>query len=163
MLNSDQKDRLQTLHSYEWVDEDDENQSKANLNELLGKIDSIEELWYTSFIIQWSPEEGDLEFFYTHPLCDKGLALFLYWALDPVDLYKINCDGELNSFQKSYWLILKKIEELYASNRYKEVIAFDPFKNGFRKKTDGIELIPEQLKQHTQGVEYDLNYNCVFG
>ena len=61
MLNSDQKDRLQTLHSYEWVDQDIESQSKTNLNELLGKIDSIEELWYASFIIQWSPEEGDLE------------------------------------------------------------------------------------------------------
>jgi len=160
MLTETQKKRLQYLHSYEWA----EGNEEENLKALLAKIDSHEELWFASFIIMWSPEEGDLKFFYTHSLCDRGLAMFLYWALGPMELYKAQNENKMDELQKSYFKVLKEIEGLLLSDHYSNgKIAFDPFKESWRKKEKGLELVPEELVNATEReMELSLNYNEVF-
>lgn len=163
MLTAPQKQRLQTLHAYAWADEDDVASQRPKLPELLGAIDSLEELWYASFIIQWEPENGDLEFFYTHRLCDLGLATFLYWALQPASLYTAQQQNKMDGFQASYWTVVKDIEEKILSGQYRdELIAFAPMTDLHQIDPRGLLLIPEELKRTTTGTHYGVDYSPVF-
>ncbi len=90
--------------------------------------------------------------------------MFLYWALNPVELYKAQSENKMNDFQQSYFKVLKEIEKLLLTDHYsKGKIAFDPFKESWRNKEKSMELVPKELVQSTEGeMELSLNYDEVF-
>ena len=130
-LTQEQKERLQLIHSYEWCD-DDAKVTQANLNSILSQIDSPMELWYSSYIIPWSVEDGQLDFFIEHPLCDEGLALFIYSKL-----YSDTANGTLRR-------TLDLLESRFKQEEYtKGVIAYSADINlptHIPIKTEGIDL-----------------------
>jgi hypothetical protein len=162
MLTCAQRVRLQLLHSYEWSDED-ESTTKKNLDSILSSIESVEELWYASYVIQWAPEKGDLRFFYEHDLCDRGLALFLYWSLRPDSLYRAKAEG--GDRDMDYWDTMKTIEARLLGGFYSaERIAFDPLTDLGPRESKSLSYVPDQLKLPTRGVKYDLDYTtAIFG
>lgn len=62
------------------------------------------------------------------PRCDKGTALRLYWAGDPVDLYETYADGdEVKDYEQERYDLLKEIETRFVSGFYtRQEICFDP-------------------------------------
>jgi GH35 family endo-1,4-beta-xylanase len=173
MLNKSQKERLQLLHSYDWVDEQNgTSKTKQNLHKILNKIESIEELWYASYIIEWEPAEGDLDFFRNHPLCDKGLALWMYWGLQPDYFYRQKeKKKEFSELDEKHFKAVKEIEQDLLGGRYKkEEISFDPKDVVGREITDidkyrpGLKKIPKELRKPTIGTSFPLDYSePVFG
>ena len=61
----------------------DDEDTNTNLASIYREIETTEELWFASFIIQLDVEAGQLSLVLDHPLCDRGIASFVYWALDP--------------------------------------------------------------------------------
>ena len=149
MLNTHQKERLKYLHSYQWAGEE-ALATRSNLMDLFSTIETVEELWFASFIVQWEPENGDLDYILDHPLCDKGIALFLYWSLIKAD------------FENNYSVVKQKIEDRILSGNYQaETVAFSPLKF-LNEKDFGKYEVPNHVKIETRGVELPLDYSMVF-
>lgn len=156
MLTTVQRERLQTLHSYEWAHEDP-RVTRSNLQNLFDQIDSAEELWYASFIVRWEPENGDLDFVLKHPCCDRGIALFLYWALAPTALDPH--DSKPNSLPSLYLPIFRNLEQHLLSGHYPSgQIAFTPLALR-NQRPEFLAQIPDELKQQTPGMELPLDYS----
>jgi len=163
MLSKTQKERLRYIHSYGWLIEGNYNKTEESLQRVLKAVETIEELWYLSTIIQWSVEEGDLAYFYKHPLCDRGLAMTMYWCFSPNELYLSQQEGKLSSYEQPYLDLVKEIESLLTSDFYKrELIAFDLFNSSFKIKNKGLELIPDELKKPTEGSTFSLDTQFIF-
>ncbi len=152
MLSDAQKDRLQSLHAYEWAD-DDPDVSKANLDAIFSEIDSHEELWYASFIVQWDVDDGSLDRILDHSLCDRGIALFIYWLLDPVSVHRSN---------DTHRLVLK-LEGRFAKDHYPGgLIAFSPTDSPNWCRDQGG--VPDKMLESTMGTALDFDYrSAVFG
>ena len=172
MLSKEQKQRLIALHGYEWVDEEDDQSTAERLHTILSRIDSIEELWYAASVVEWAPEDGDLDFFRNHPLCDRGLALRLYWGFQPDHYYRQKDKGKaLGKEERARFTVMKEIEADLLAGRYpRELIAFDPKDVVGREITDedrsrpGLRHIPKELRIPTTGAMYALDYTvAVFG
>ena len=140
-ITAEQKERLQAIHSYEWCDDDPEV-TQSNLDNILSKIDSPVELWYSSYIIPWSIEDGQLNFFVEHPLCDEGLALFIYSKLHS------------GSGDRATESTLETIDSKFKQGEYtKGVIAYSTEIN-----------LPMHIPAKTEGLELELDYtSIVFG
>lgn len=122
MLTAAQRERLQTIHAYEWTD-DDPATATHNLDGLFNKIESHEELWYASFIIPWDSENGEFDRILNNQYCDRGIALFLYWSLDPI-AYHRSPDASPNGPLIDY------IEQQFNDGCYEsEHIAFSPLES----------------------------------
>ena len=148
MLSPEQKERLQIIHSYEWA-VDDSNQSRANLCSLYQQITTPEELWFASFIIALDPTNGSWSMILDHPSCDKGIALRLYWSLNPCTVLRQERVGPLID-------ILQHIETRLMSGYYRhEKVAFSPAMLGRNICSD---LVPAELCQDTCGLQLPLDY-----
>lgn len=152
MLELSQRERLQIIHSYEWAT-DSEADSLANLERLYRAIETVEELWFASFIIPLNPERGDLSLILNHPLCDRGIASFLYWSLDPVKLYD---DFEASNTQTPTYPILRQIETRILSGHYQSSsVSFSPQMLDRRLEH---HRIPTALKIPTEGIRFPMDY-----
>ena len=152
MLEQSQRERLQIIHAFEWT-ADTEADSFANLERLYRAIETVEELWFASFIIPLCPERGDLFLILDHPLCDRGIASFLYWALDPVRLY---ADFESNNTFVPALQILQQIESRMLSGYYQSsVVGFSPL---MLDRQLQHHRIPTALQAPTEGIHFPLDY-----
>ncbi len=152
MLEPSQRERLQIIHAYEWA-ADSEVDSSANLKRLYRAIESVEELWFASFIIPLNPERGDLSLILDHPLCDRGIASFLYWSLDPAKLY---AEFDLRRTFFPTLQILQQIESRLLSDYYKTaVVGFSPT---FLDRQIHHDRIPTVLQAPTEGIHFPLDY-----
>ena len=151
MLTAAQKYRLQLLHAYEWVNEDAAVTSQ-NLEALFRQIETAEELWYASFIVPWDPAEGSFQRILDHHLCDRGIALFLYWSLNPISFHR---PGGQVSYQNG--ALIEQIEKRFANGDYLlESVAYSPRKSThFRERHDGV---PDSMLNATTGVAVELDY-----
>lgn len=77
-LIQSQRDRLQLIHSYEWLI-DDGIKSRSRLAQRSAEIESIEERWFASLIIQLAINGGQLQIVLDHPWCGRGIACWIYW------------------------------------------------------------------------------------
>lgn len=156
MLTVAQKHRLQMLHAYEWVD-DDAAVTSQNLDAIFQQIETPEELWYASFIVAWDPLEESLRRILDHQLCDRGIALFVYWSLDPIAFHRLGGGiGHPNG------ALIEQIEKRFAEGCYlSEEVAYSPTKStNFRHRHDGV---PVMMLNATSGVAVELDYtNAVF-
>lgn len=152
MLEPSQRERLQIIHAYEWA-ADSEVERVANLERLYNAIDSVEELWFASFIIPLNPERGDLSLILDHPLCDRGIASFLYWSLDPAKMY---ADFDSRKTFIPAFKILEQIESRLLSGYYKTaVVGFSPTMLDRQLHHDRI---PTVLQAPTDGIHFPLDY-----
>ena len=149
MLSQSQRNRLRLIHSYDWVEFPD-GLPRDNLAAIYAEIESSEELWYASFIIQHDVEAGDLAIVLDHPLCDRGIATFIYWALDP-------CADNTPAVKQ----ILSDLEcRLLLGYYTTAIIGFSP--DSLKRKRD--DRIPPELFIPTPGIELPLDYSeAVFG
>ncbi len=111
MLTQSQKDRLQLIHSYEWVTEV-ESETRSRLAQLYADVESTEELWFASFIIVLDIDEGQLQLVLDHPLCDRGIACLIYCGY-------ANYDSETSK------QLLKELESRLLNGYYKPKIRFN--------------------------------------
>jgi hypothetical protein len=152
MLELSQRERLQIIHSYEWTAES-EADSLANLKRLYRAIETVEELWFASFVIPLNPERGDLSLILDHPLCERGIASFLYWSLDPVKLYD---DFEANNKLAPTFQILQQIETRILSGHYQSsAVSFSP---QMLDRQLEHQRIPTALQVPTEGVHFPSEY-----
>ncbi|WP_442511858.1 hypothetical protein SH528x_003604 [Novipirellula sp. SH528] len=152
MLEQSQRERLQIIHAYEWA-ADTEADSNANLERLYHAIETVEELWFASFIIPLNPEGGDFSLILDHPLCDRGIASFLYWALDPVKLY---AEFESAKMFVPALQLLRQIESRLLSGYYQSaVVGFSPTMLDRQLEHDRI---PTELRAPTKGIHFSLDY-----
>ncbi len=152
MLEPSQRERLQIIHAYEWAT-DSEADSLANLARLYRAIETVEELWFASFIITLNPERGDLSLILDHPLCDRGIASFLYWSLDPVKLYD---EFEASNELASTFQILQQIEARVLSGHYQSsAVSFSP---QMLDRQLEHHRIPTALQVPTEGIRFPLDY-----
>lgn len=156
MLTVAQQGRLQSLHAYEWLDEEVLVTNK-NLDAIFLQIETPEELWYASFIVPWDLADGSLRRILDHRLCDRGIALFVYWSLDPISFHRRG--GEIGH---PIGTLIKQIEQRFAEGYYlSEQIAYSPLKSGnYRDRHDGV---PASMLNSTSGLSVELDYrNAVF-
>ncbi len=152
MLAQPQRERLQIIHAYEWA-ADSEADSLANLERLYRDIETVEELWFASFIIPLNPERGDLSLILDHRLCDRGIASFLYWSLDPLKLYD---DFEASNKLASSFRILQQIETRILSGYYQSsAVSFSP---QMLDRQLEHHRIPTALRVPTEGIRFPLDY-----
>lgn len=146
MLTDSQRTRLQTIHSYEWAESCTD--ADANLFALYSAIESTEELWFASFIIPLDPGKGQLSMVLDHSACDRSIATFIYWALDPCAAH-----GEPVS------LLIAEIERRIMSGHYPNTtIRFSPC----MLKRTVFDRIPDELSRTLEGLELPLDYRVVF-
>lgn len=157
MLNSEQRERLQIIHNYEWATESP-TKSADNLRQLYAAIDSVEELWYASLVIPLDPKRGDWFLVLDHPLCDRGIASLMYWMLEPSKIY-----AEYESTGRISFLLelLEQIEARLLSAKYTtSAVRFSPT---MLARQWHHKRIPSQLREDIDGIELPLNYrNAVF-
>ncbi|MFN7574860.1 MAG: hypothetical protein ACK6A8_18295 [Planctomycetota bacterium] len=146
MLTESQRNRLQTIHSYEWAESC--NDADANLSALYSAIESTEELWFASFIIPLDPGKGQLSMVLDHPACDRSIASFIYWTLDPCAAH-----------DEPVSLLIAEIERRIVSGHYPNTtIRFSP---SMLKRT-ACGRIPDDLCQTLEGLELPIDYREVF-
>ncbi len=157
MLTPPQQDRLQSLHAYEWAD-DDAAISAGNLATIFDDIETTEELWYASFIVPWDPDEGAFDRILDHQLCDRGIALFLYWSLDPIAFH---ASGDLPLHTTGQ--LIARIEDSFRDGEYgMERIAYSPAQSP--NYSDDHVGVPIPMLAPSTGIAVEFDYStAVFG
>ena len=151
MLTPAQQERLQSLHAYEWADDDPETTTQ-NLDTIFKEIETEEELWYASFIVPWDFADGSLHRILNHKLCERGIALFLYWALDP-----ISCHRNEGASPLPIAALITEIEGRFDQGHFDtEHIAFSPLDSpNYHADHTGI---PTPLLAPTTGLAVEFDY-----
>lgn len=151
MLTPAQQERLQTLHAYEWV-ENDPTVTERNLNAIFNAMETAEELWYASFIVAWDSVDGSLDRILNHELCDRGIALFLYWSLNPIAFH---ASGD--STNDSSGQVITKIEEAFKDGRFDtERVTYSPRES--QNFSDDHAGVPDQMLAPSSGILVEFDY-----
>jgi hypothetical protein len=160
MLTREQRRRLDSLAAYDWCEEGED--SDAILRALVASMDSPEELWFAVIAKVWDLAENELDPILDHPLCDRGIALMIYWCSAPHYYWQREKGRTLDEHEMKSWTAIKRLEERLLTGYSDEKIAFDPteFVQRFGKAPEvscpGARLIPELLKRPTHGAKLPL-------
>lgn len=171
MFSESQRERLISLHDESWFSESDPADVGATkLSELIGSVESREELFYASNVMPCDLEDGDHWLILDHPFCDYGIALHFYWRCQPDFFYrKEEKKKQLHPFEQVKWDEIRKIEARLSSGHYTEsalqvdpaeivgrpLAADDPYR-------PGIRLVPRELWKPSSGLPATYDHTNVF-
>lgn len=153
--------RIRYLLSDEWV-EDDPIQTERNLSATLALVESAEELY--QFVGNFNLDGGFDEFrkVIDHPLCDKGVALLIYYRLNPSAYYfSIERGKPFLPFQNEPFAFIKEIEARFRDGLFAtSLIRVDPYNfkhhSLLKTTTRGSERIPDFMKLPTDGIDVEI-------
>jgi hypothetical protein len=164
MLTREQRQRLDSLTCYDWWKEGED--PEGSLRALVARIDSPEELWFAVIAKEWDMDENEFDPVLDHPLCDRGIALMIYWLSAPDYYYwKLENGRSLSEHEIKRWTAIKRLEEKLLTGFLDERTAFDPtafIQHSCKAPDDyrpGIRLMPELLKRPTNGAKFPLSHH----
>lgn len=141
------------------VDEEEEEVADARVLAFrlanLEKLKSAEELHY--LVANWNWDDGNQipDAVLTHPECDYGTALRIYWSLIPDYFTEFENETEVPSVNREGYRLVKKVEKLLLGDHYKsEKIKFDPRSVASWEEIDNPK-IPAQLKNKSNGLDFE--------
>jgi hypothetical protein len=154
---------LDTYHSFS-----DEEQIEFDENEDLGeskiierqlesfhKLRSSEDLHYLMKSWNWDDGNNIPSLVLSHPKCDYGTALMIYWMCDPDYYLEREAKNNIPDFQQEDFELLKMIENRLLSNDFElERIQFDPASYASAREFEN-PLIPDKLKEKSNGEEFE--------
>jgi hypothetical protein len=116
MLTQEQKERVRYLIEDGWVDPDDnESSTKRNLKAALAQVSSSLELHYFSSHHNWDGGIHSLEMVVSHPLCDAGTALMIFWLGQPGYFFGKEA---LEIYEVPQFRLLKDIQQRYIKGKF---------------------------------------------
>lgn len=159
VLTPDQIHRLDSLSNYDWWEEGSD--PYESLCKLIAKVSSSEEVWFAVIAKQW--ELAEMDPVLSHPSCDRGIALMVYWSSAPDHYYrKLEKHKPLTESEAKNWAAIKRLEGKLLADFEDEKIAFNPAELVGRPVTEsndyrrGIRFIPEPLRTPTKGIKLPL-------
>jgi hypothetical protein len=128
----------------------------------LALVESPVELHYFAMNYNWDDGEDALRAVIDHPLCDMGTASMIYWSAQPDLLLGWEAEGTCSESELDDLAFVKRLQtRLLRRDFGHRQIRFDPrnFLGVDYTQPDagstGMPLVPEALKEPTQGRELD--------
>jgi hypothetical protein len=118
------------------------------------KLSTSEELHY--LIKKWNWDDGYEipQKVLSHPLCDKGTALMIYWLATPDYFTKFKNEEEVPTYNRGNYRLVKNAENLLLNNSFKlKNIKFNPKSVASWMAIDDIN-IHNELKIESEGYDF---------
>ena len=159
-LTPEQIARIEYLASDEWVVDtgsaDDEAKSTQNFESTLQKMSALE-LHHFACNFNWDCGVQELDAVISHPECDAGTALMIYWLGQPAEYYRMQKRGSLSPDSVLIVELLQKIESKIQNGEFdRREIACDPTNIMGQPMTTGSardrEIVPEEMFRKINGL-----------
>jgi hypothetical protein len=159
-FTAQQIERIREIVLDKWVAANS-GESLARLMQLLAQVESSLELHQIAANLSWDTGFNVLEKVITHPLCEKGTALMIYFLGKPHWYYQHLQKGKpLIGDQPQSFAFLQRIEQSVMNQQFCiGVIGFDPTKvrgNFDSSMKEGAELVPSFMKCLIQGEDVEI-------
>lgn len=123
--------------------------------QLFSKLSSTDQ-YYLAQNYNWDDGDEVLSWIIEDPKCDKGTAALIFWTAEP-DFYLQRTEENIRDYQKSTFLLLKRIVEKFHNKEFKKArLKFDPtamVKEMDWHKVSSEWVIPDELKKPTRGLK----------
>lgn len=91
------------------------------------KIETSEELHEFASEFNWDCGFSELDAVLTHPLCDRGTALMIYWLAEPVYFADFSCIEDVPNVNREGYRFVNHAKNLLTQNCFESnEISFDP-------------------------------------
>jgi hypothetical protein len=94
---------------------------------IVEEMETPEELHQFVSNYNWDDGIDRLQWVISHPLCDQGTALLVFWLSDPAYFYEFPKVTDVSKWARPQWTFLKTIEQKYLDRSFSsQKIKVDP-------------------------------------
>lgn len=152
ILPSKEKFIIDNFIEFPFKYEDDEDDYIPDFI-LFEKLNSADQ-YYLAKYYNWDDGVEILNWIIESKKCDKGTASLIFWASEP-DYYFEKSESEIADYEKSTFLLLKRIVEKFNNKEFKKsTLKYNPLDRVKRidwGKKHAEWNIPDELKKPTKG------------
>jgi len=129
-MTREKREEIERLANDEWEDE-------SEFDAFFAAVSKPTELHLYASLFNWDCGVEELERVVTHPICDRGTALMIYWRSQPDYYLKYSNVDEMPLHEREGFELIQHIQQRISAGAYQHwTITYDP------RNDQGHDLTP---------------------